>query len=46
VQELPEDGTVVPKHAGVIEDYILLCMLYVHLVGLVQENKTENVHIT
>jgi len=36
VKELPEDGTLVPKHVAVVKT-IVLCMLCEHLVGLVDE---------
>jgi hypothetical protein len=35
VQKHPEDGTIVPKHFGVIQDNTI-CMLHVNLIGLVK----------
>lgn len=39
----PENGTVLPIYVGVTKT-ILLCMLYVHVVGLVKENKFIRKH--
>jgi len=46
VEELPEYGTVVPKHVGVIKDYsivdvyVSMCILFV----FIQENKFIKMH--
>ena len=38
--ELPDDGAVVPKRLSVNKN-IRLCVLYLHLVGLIEENKLD-----
>ena len=35
--ELPEDGTDVSKHVGVLDDRILKCLQLTHLVGFIKE---------
>jgi hypothetical protein len=43
VQELPEDGTLVSKHFGMIK-VCTIYMLYVHLIAVLKENKSIKMH--
>jgi len=38
LEELPEDGTILPQYVGVIKNYTTAYMLYMHFVGVVKEN--------